>query len=87
MSDHEGAYMPSDQVLARLAWVQRKVGLSTTDFVASLPPDSRDYRNVALKSRTSGLMSAAGLEVLAKKIETVYGIRAEWILTGEGNAR
>jgi transcriptional regulator with XRE-family HTH domain len=66
-----------DTLGERLQWVRQKVGLNHKDFARSIGLSPSGYHT--LLSRGSKVSRPQTLA-----IEAVHGIRAEWILTGEG---
>ena len=63
--------------LDRLSWVRERVGLNSKAFAESIGLTAAGLHNMyTRKSRVT--------EVLANSVELVHGIRAQWILSGEG---
>ena len=63
--------------LDRLSWVRKKVGLNSKAFAESIGLTASGLHNMyTRKSRVT--------EVLANSVELIHGIRAKWLLTGEG---
>jgi len=63
--------------LDRLSWVRERVGLNSKAFAESIGLTAAGLHNMyTRKSRVT--------EVLANSVELVHGIRAEWLLSGEG---
>ena len=63
--------------LDRLSWVRERVGLNSKAFAESIGLTAAGLHNMfTRKSRVT--------EVLANSVELVHGIRAQWLLTGEG---
>ena len=63
--------------LDRLSWVRERVGLNSKAFAESIGLTAAGLHNMyTRKSRVT--------DVLANSVELVHGIRAQWLLTGEG---
>ena len=63
--------------LDRLSWVRERVGLNSKAFAESIGLTAAGLHNMyTRKSRVT--------EVLANSVELVHGIRAQWLLSGEG---
>ncbi len=63
--------------LDRLSWVRERVGLNSKTFAESIGLTAAGLHNMyTRKSRVT--------EVLANSVELVHGIRAQWLLSGEG---
>ena len=63
--------------LDRLSWVRERVGLNSKAFAESIGLTAAGLHNMyTRKSRVT--------EVLANSVELVHGIRAQWLLNGEG---
>ena len=63
--------------LDRLSWVRERVGLNSKAFAESIGLTAAGLHNMyTRKSRVT--------EVLANSVELVHGIRAKWLLSGEG---
>ena len=63
--------------LDRLSWIRKKVGLNSKAFAESIGLTASGLHNMyTRKSRVS--------KVLANSVELIHGIRAKWLLTGEG---
>ena len=63
--------------LDRLSWVRERVGLNSKAFAESIGLTAAGIHNMyTRKSRVT--------EVLANSVELVHGIRAQWLLSGEG---
>ena len=63
--------------LDRLSWIRKKVGLNSKAFAESIGLTASSLHNMyTRKSRVS--------KVLANSVELIHGIRAKWLLTGEG---
>ena len=63
--------------LERLTWVRDKVGLNSKSFAESIGMTATALHNMYTRdSRVT--------PVLANSVELVHGIRAKWLLTGEG---
>ena len=63
--------------LDRLSLVRKKVGLNSKKFAESIGLTASGLHNMyTRKSRIS--------KVLANSVELIHGIRAKWLLTGEG---
>ena len=63
--------------LDRLSWVRERVGLNSKAFAESIGLTAAGLHNMyTRKSRVT--------EVLANSVELVHGIRAQWLLRGEG---
>ena len=69
-----------NEPLERLHWIRKQTGLNAKEFAKSVGMTAPGFHNmVARSSRVN--------RVLANSVELIHGIRAEWILTGEGNRR
>ena len=63
--------------LDRLSWVRERMGLNSKAFAESIGLTAAGLHNMyTRKSRVT--------EVLANSVELVHGIRAQWLLSGEG---
>jgi len=63
--------------LDRLSWVRERVGLNSKAFAESIGLTAAGLHNMyTRKSRVT--------EVLANSVELIHGIRAQWLLSGEG---
>jgi len=63
--------------LDRLSWVRERVGLNSKAFAESIGLTAAGLHNMyTRKSRVT--------DVLANSVELVHGIRAQWLLSGEG---
>jgi len=63
--------------LDRLSWVRKKVGLNSKAFAESIGLTASSLHNMYTRgSKVSN--------VLANSVELIHGIRAKWLLTGEG---
>jgi|TARA_Y100000310_G_scaffold342840_1_gene447829 hypothetical protein len=72
--------IPWNAPLERLLWIRKQTGLNAKEFAKSVGMTAPGFHNmVARSSRVK--------RVLANSVELIHGIRAEWILTGEGNRR
>jgi hypothetical protein len=72
--------LPWNAPLERLLWIRKQTGLNAKEFAKSVGMTAAGFHNmVARSSRVK--------RVLANSVELIHGIRAEWILTGEGNRR
>jgi len=66
-----------NEPLERLHWIRKQAGLNAKEFAKSVGMTAPGFHNmVARSSRVN--------RVLANSVELIHGIRAEWILTGEG---
>ena len=66
-----------NEPLERLHWIRKQAGLNAKEFAESVGMTAPGFHNmVARSSRVN--------RVLANSVELIHGIRAEWILTGEG---
>ena len=64
--------------LERLTWVRDRVSLNSKSFAESIGMTAAALHNMyTRKSRVT--------PVLANSVELVHGVRAEWLLTGEGD--
>jgi len=63
--------------LDRLSWVRERVGLNSKAFAESIGLTAAGLHNMyTRKSRVT--------DVLANSVELIHGVRAQWLLSGEG---